>query len=119
DFCSWFLEWIKPEYGKTIEEQVYDKAVSFFDELLQILHPFMPFITEEIYHLLKERKDDLIVKQFAPVGNQNAETLAVGNKLKTIITAIRDAKAKNKLKPKEPVSLYIQTRDEGSYQSIK
>jgi valyl-tRNA synthetase len=119
DFCSWFLEWIKPEFGKAIDQKVYEKAVSFFDELLQILHPFMPFITEEIYHLLKERKGDLMVKQFNPVEKADNEILTVGNKLKNIITAVRDAKNKNHLKPKETVSLFIETNNEASYQTIK
>lgn len=119
DFCSWFLEWIKPEFGTAIEQTVYDKAVSFFDDLLQVLHPFMPFITEEIYHLLKERNDDLVVKQFAPVKEADAEILIVGNKLKNIITAVRDAKNKNHVKPKETISLFIETNDSDSYQRIK
>ena len=83
DFCSWFLEWIKPEYGTSISHEVYEKAVSYFDELLQLLHPFMPFITEEIYHLLKERNDDLMVKQFGPIHNTDPEILILGEKLKT------------------------------------
>jgi valyl-tRNA synthetase len=119
DFCSWFLEWVKPEFGKAIEQETYDKAISFFDELLRMLHPFMPFITEEIYHLLKERNDDLVIKQFSPVEKANREVLILGNKLKEVISAVRDAKAKNKMKPKEPVSLYIETGNESSYQSIK
>jgi valyl-tRNA synthetase len=119
DFCSWFLEWIKPEFGKAIEQKTYERAVLFFDELLQMLHPFMPFITEEIYHLLKERNDDLVVKQFSPIEKSNREVLIFGNKLKEVISAVRDAKAKNKLKPKEPISLYIETNNESSYQSIK
>ena len=119
DFCSWFLEWIKPEFGKAIDQKVYEKAVSFFDDLLQILHPFMPFITEEIYHLLKERKGDLMVKQFSPVEKADDEILIVGNKLKNIITAVRDAKNKNQVKPKETISLFIETNDSDSYQSIK
>ncbi len=119
DFCSWFLEWIKPEYGSSISQEVYEKAVSYFDELLQLLHPFMPFITEEIYHLLKERNDDLMVKQFGPINNTDPEILTLGEKLKTIISAIRDAKNKNNVKPKEPVSLFIETAEETSYQPIK
>jgi valyl-tRNA synthetase len=119
DYCSWFLEWIKPEYGKSIDQNVYEKAVSFFDDLLQILHPFMPFITEEIYHLLKERKADLMVKQFAPINQTDGEILALGDKLKNTISAIRDAKNKNNLKPKEPVSLFIETKEEPSFQKIK
>ncbi|MGN6602491.1 MAG: valine--tRNA ligase [Ginsengibacter sp.] len=119
DFCSWFLEWIKPEYGKSISHEVYERSVSYFDELLQLLHPFMPFITEEIYHLLKDRKDDLMVKQFGPVKESNPEILSLGNKLKNLITAVRDAKNKNNLKPKEAVSLYIETSDEKSFDLIK
>ncbi len=119
DFCSWFLEWIKPEFGKSIDQKVYEKAVSFFDHLLQILHPFMPFITEEIYHLLKERNDDLIVKQFAPVQEADVEILKLGDKLKNIITAVRDAKNKNNVKPKEKVSLFIETNEVDSYKSFK
>jgi valyl-tRNA synthetase len=119
DYCSWFLEWIKPEYGKAIEHDVYETAVSFFDELLHLLHPFMPFITEEIYHLLKEREDDITVKQFAPVANADIEFLVAGEKLKAIITAIRDTKNKNNIKPKEVISLFIETGNVSSYQPIK
>jgi len=119
DFCSWFLEWIKPEYGTSISHEVYEKAVSFFDELLQILHPFMPFITEEIYHLLKERNDDLMVKQFAPANSYDEAILHVGNKLKEVITAIREAKNKHQIKPKDAITLFIETTEETSYRSVK
>jgi valyl-tRNA synthetase len=98
---------------------VYEKSITFFDDLLQLLHPFMPFITEEIYHLLKERSDDLAVKQFPPVEKFDSEILNEGLKLKNVITSIRDAKNKNNLKPKEPVSLFIETAEESSYHLIK
>jgi valyl-tRNA synthetase len=113
------LEWIKPEYGKSIDTKTYEKAVSFFDDLLQMLHPFMPFITEEIYHLLNEREQDLMVKQFAPVGNSDVEILLLGSKLKGLITSIREARNKHQIKPKEPVNLFIETGDEHSYDQIK
>ena len=119
DFCSWFLEWIKPEFGHPIDQKVYEKALSFFDELLQILHPFMPFITEEIYHLLKDRKDDLMVKQFTTIQKPNNELLLVGNKLKEVISGIRDTKNKHQIKPKESITLFIETDNEASYQPIK
>ena len=119
DFCSWFLEWIKPEFGHAMDQKVYEKAVYFFDELLQILHPFMPFITEEIYHLLKERKDDLMIKQFSPVQKAEEKLLQSGNKLKELISAIRDAKHKNKIKPKDNITLFVETDDETSYQPIR
>ncbi|MEO5650015.1 MAG: class I tRNA ligase family protein [Ginsengibacter sp.] len=119
DFCSWYLEWIKPEFGKAIDRNVYEKTVLFFDRLLQVLHPFMPFITEEIYHLLKERKDDLIVKQFIAAGKADPDILKSGDKLKDLITSIRDARNKNNLKPKESISLFIETTDVISHQPLK
>ncbi|MEP6926469.1 MAG: valine--tRNA ligase, partial [Ginsengibacter sp.] len=119
DFCSWFLEWIKPEYGHPIDKGIYNAAVSFFEEVLQILHPFMPFITEEIYHLLKERNDDLIVKQFSVITPPNEEILQLGNKLKELITAIRDARNKNSIRQKDTIKLFIETEFEESYKSIQ
>ena len=53
DFCSWYLEWVKPGFEQPIDKAVYEKTVDFFEQLMQLLHPFMPFITEEIYHQLK------------------------------------------------------------------
>ncbi len=119
DFCSWFLEWIKPEYGHSIDKEIYNSAVSFFDDVLQLLHPFMPFITEEIYHLLKERNDDLIIKQFSAVNQPEKKILQIGNKLKELITSIRDARNKHHVKPKDTIKLFIETDDEKSYQPIK
>ncbi|HXS55608.1 MAG TPA: valine--tRNA ligase [Hanamia sp.] len=119
DFCSWFLEWIKPEFGKSIDNYTYEKAIHFFEELLQLLHPFMPFITEEIYHLLKDRNDDLVVKQFSKAKETNKELILVGNKLKELITGIRDAKNKHQIKPKELITLFIETEDESTFQPIK
>jgi valyl-tRNA synthetase len=56
EFSAWYLEMVKPEYQKPIDKATYDATVGYFDKLLKILHPFMPFITEEIWHLLEERK---------------------------------------------------------------
>ena len=119
DFCSWFLEWIKPGFEEQIAESVYLKTVSFFDDLLQLVHPFMPFITEEIYHLLKDRNDDLIVKQFSPAGKTDATILQQGNRLKEIITAIRDARNKHNIRQKETIKLHIETNDKSQYQAIE
>ncbi|MDQ6761452.1 MAG: class I tRNA ligase family protein, partial [Bacteroidota bacterium] len=119
DYCSWFLEWIKPSFGQVIQKEVYEKAIVFFEDILQLLHPFMPFITEEIYHLLKERNDDLVVKQFEPARSYDKEALLLGSKLKELITAIRDVRNKNNIKPKETVILYIESHDKSSYDVIK
>jgi valyl-tRNA synthetase len=119
DFCSWFLEWIKPGFEQQIPEYIYLKTVSFFESLLQLLHPFMPFITEEIYHLLKDRKDDIIVKQFSPPEKFDKEILQQGERLKELITAIRDARNKHNITPKDTIKLFIETDDKKSYQAIE
>ncbi|HVF97359.1 MAG TPA: valine--tRNA ligase, partial [Flavisolibacter sp.] len=109
DFCSWYLEWAKPGFEQPIDETVYQKTVFFFEQLMQMLHPFMPFLTEEMYHQLKDREDDLCVKQFMPPGEVNDAILKQGELLKQTITAIRDVRLKNTIKNKDAVTLYIQS----------
>jgi valyl-tRNA synthetase len=119
DFCSWYLEWVKPGFEQPITAAVYHKTIEFFTELLQLLHPFMPFITEEIYHLLKERTDDICQLQLTPVRKPGTTILAQGNLLKEAISGLRDARNKNQLKPKEEIVLHIQTAEQDTYHTIE
>ena len=119
DFCSWYLEWVKPGFEQPVDSIVYQKTIEYFTDLLQLLHPFMPFITEEIYHLLEERKIDLCMKQFPPVSKIDNDILQNGVLLKELITGLRDARNKNQLKPKETVQLHIQTDSKDAYTSIQ
>ncbi|HRI19572.1 MAG TPA: class I tRNA ligase family protein, partial [Panacibacter sp.] len=119
DFCSWYLEWIKPGFEQPIEALVYNRTVEFFEELMQLLHPFMPFITEEIFHLLKEQKDDLCIKQFTQLASAEHSILAKGGLLKKVISAIRDARNKNQIKPKDTIQLYVETSFDDNYKPIE
>jgi valyl-tRNA synthetase len=119
DFCSWYLEWVKPGFEQPIDKAVYEKTVGFFEELMQLLHPFMPFITEEIYHQLKERTDDITVKQYAAVKQADKNILLDAGLLKEVITAIRDARNKNQLKPKDTIRLHVLTENKKTYKSIE
>ena len=119
DFCSWYLEWIKPGFEQPMDTAVYKRTVQYFEELMQLLHPFIPFITEEIYHLLNEQKDDLCVKQNQPIKSVNDEITAAGELLKNVISALRDARNKNQLKPKETIKLHIHSENISSYQAIE
>ena len=119
DFCSWYLEWVKPGFEQPIDQQIYNKTVTYFEELMQLLHPFMPFVTEEIYHLLKENNDDLTVKQQSAAGSLQLAVLQQGKLLKEVITAVRESRNKNQLKPKETIQLFLQTDDETGYQNIE
>jgi len=118
DFCSWYLEWVKPGYEQPIDGVVYNKTVEFFTALMQLLHPFMPFVTEEIYHQLTERNDDICIKQYQPVSAPDLALLKRAQVLKQVITALREARAKNQLKPKDPITLYVQTSTPGVYHDI-
>jgi len=118
DFCSWYLEWVKPGFEQPIDSGIYNKTIAFFEELLQMLHPFMPFITEEIYHSLKEQKDDLIIKQSPDIQSPNTNLIAQADTLKELITSIRDTKQRNSIKPKDSIKLHIETADPSNYSTI-
>lgn len=119
DFCSWYLEWVKPGFEQPISQKTFSKTVHFFEELMQLLHPFMPFITEEVYHLLQVQKDNLTVKLFTSIENPDTNLLAGGSLLKEVITAIRDARNKNQLKPKEIIKLHIETGNSTAYKKFE
>jgi valyl-tRNA synthetase len=117
DFCSWYLEWVKPGFEQPIDKAVYEKTVSFFEELMQLLHPYMPFITEEIYHELKERTagDDITIKRLSAATAVNRQTIEAAGLLKEVITALRDVRVKNNIKPKETVQLFVETSHQQLY----
>ncbi len=128
DFCSWYLEWVKPAPEAPVSRAVYESTISFFERLLQLLHPYMPFITEDVYHQLKERQtgDDLMVSQIemmhyrnqTPIEAPDAEVLNDGSLLREVITAIRDIRVKNKLKSKDPLTLHIETANQAFYTRV-
>lgn len=117
DFCSWYLEWIKPAHDKSIAQKVYNATVDIFEQLLQLLHPYMPFVTEEIYHNLRSREagDDIMVRQLPTSLAENGEILKQGDMLQQLITAIRDTRNKNQLKPKDTIKLHVDTASKGLY----
>lgn len=121
DFCSWYLEWVKPAQGAPMSNHVYERTVDLYEHLLQLLHPYMPFVTEEIYHTLRDRKemDDLIVKQLPVYDSLNEEVLKSGAKLKQLITSIRDTRNKNQLKPKDTIQIWVDTAHHSFYELVQ
>lgn len=119
DFCSWYLEWVKPGFEQPIDAVIYKKTIGYFTELMQLLHPFMPFVTEEIYHLLEERSDDLCVKLAGKNIGTDAEILHKAAALKDIITGLRDVRNKQQIKPKESIELFIDTANKDTFSSIE
>jgi valyl-tRNA synthetase len=120
DFCSWYLEWAKPAQDAPVPAAMYEETLGIFESLLQLLHPFLPFVTEEIYHSLREgRNDDLMASSLPEITAPNPFSLQQGAFLKQLITAVRDARVKNNLKPKTPVRVSITAKSEALYQGIQ
>ncbi len=106
DFCGWYLEWVKPAYQKSLNAAYYEKTVSFFEDLLCWLHPFMPFVTEEIYHLLRVRPagDDVCIKQLLKGSPVNEQVLQTGETLRMFLTTGREFRQQQQLKNMEAIS---------------
>ena len=115
DFCSWYLEWVKPAPEQAMSAHVYEKTLDIYESLLQLLHPFLPFVTEEIYQLLRTQQDDLMSRQLAQSAPAHQELLAQGQLLQALITAVRDARVKNNLKPKDVIKLAVDTQQNALY----
>jgi valyl-tRNA synthetase len=123
DYCSWYLEWIKPGFEKPMDQQHLNRAIANFEILMERLHPFMPFVTEEIYHLLNENQStDLCIRQLDSsfvFRDSDREILQEAELLKAAITAIRDARLKAQIKNKDAVSLYATVTEKGTWNGIQ
>jgi valyl-tRNA synthetase len=125
DFCSWYLEWVKPVYGSTeMDGTVISATKRFFESLMKLLHPFIPFITEEIYHQIEEKKagDDICIAllqtTIEPLTPTQLSILAQGKLLQDAITAVRDTRNKAQLKMKETIELYVQSAEAAAYEIV-
>jgi valyl-tRNA synthetase len=107
DFCAWYLEIIKPEFSKPIDEATYLKTISYFENLLRLLHPFMPFITEELWHELNERKEKecIIVEAWPKASTFNEAIVKEASIAFDIITQVRNTRNAKGISPKEAVKL--------------
>lgn len=123
DFCSWYLEWVKPGFEKPMDQAHLDSVLNNFELLLERLHPFMPFVTEEIYHLLRTAQPiDLCVRQLDAAlqpHELDEKVLNEGELLKAAITAIRDARVKSQIKNKDAVALYCSSLERTSWEAIQ
>jgi valyl-tRNA synthetase len=108
-FSAWYLEMVKPEYQKPIDKITYNATCFFFDKLLKVLHPFMPFITEEIWQLMEERKDgeSIMVSQM-PVGNEFSDNIISDFEFaEEVIMRIRNIRKDKNVANKDKVDFYV------------
>ena len=109
DFCSWYLEMVKAPMNQPIDAVTYNATVSFFENLMKILHPFMPFITEDIWHLLQERQDgdDIIIAQQPKQQDVDNEILNQFIFTQDVINNIRKIRAEKNISMKEAIELIV------------
>ena len=119
DFCAWYLEMIKPAYQQPIDKETYGITITYFENILKILHPFMPFITEELWHdeLFGERAklDCCIVAQLPSNGEINAQSLSSIEIIKQVIAQIRNIRNNKQLSPKETLELFVKASQSINY----
>lgn len=118
DYCAWYLEWIKPAADESISKAELDAATDIFGELMVLLHPFMPFVTEEIYQQLRPKAGSILDALIPEPQTTNTQTLAQGKLLQEMITAVRDLRNKLQLKPKDSIALYYESRQAQFYTSM-
>ena len=115
DFCSWYLEMIKPGFEQPISREIYDATMNFFDELMVLLHPMMPFITEEVWQNVKERKDgeSIMTASWPTFEGQNPDLIGFGEKMQGLVSGIRNLRSQQGMSPKDAVEVYIASQDKG------
>lgn len=113
DFCGWYLEMIKPGYEQPIDKVTLDATINFFEKLLQIMHPFTPFITEELWHLIKERKDgdDIIISKWPTAGKSDGNILKQFDVASEIISNIRNVRKQNNIANKIQITLSVKENE--------
>lgn len=118
EFSGWYLEIIKPEYKKPIDRITFDATIKVFDKLLKVIHPFMPFITEEIWQLLLERKDgeSIMVAPFPEVKKYNKDLITSFESIKETISAIRTYRKRKDIPNKKTLNLQVRP-DKDSFDS--
>ncbi|MBC7451517.1 MAG: valine--tRNA ligase, partial [Cytophagales bacterium] len=120
DLCSWYLEMIKPDFGKPIDAKTYEETVQIFEQILQIVHPFMPFITEELWHEIKERdeKDCVIISKWPVAAAYSQEILNGGNTIMEVVTQLRNIRSAKQIAKDVRPQLYIKAESQNIYQSF-
>ncbi len=124
DFCSQYLEMVKPAYtdgqAQPIDKATYDATIAFFDELMRLAHPWIPFISEEIWQNLapRDENDSICIQSFPQGGEASADILADFEILSDLVTWIRNTRQSKQLSPKESLPLSVKTRQKERYSNL-
>lgn len=121
DFCAWYLESIKPDFiegvSLPLDTYTYEKTIAFLEDILKIIQPWTPFLAEEIWHLLKERKetDCVVMAQWPKINNVDEQVLGEFEVVKEIVQAVRNIRAQKQLSPKEKLQVIERSEAQHSY----
>lgn len=109
DFCSWYLEMVKAPMGQSIDKATYDATIAFFENLMKLLHPFMPFITEEIWHAIAERKDgeDIIIAQQPDIHPVDSDILSHFDTAQQVINNVRKVRSEKSIPFRDAIRLVV------------
>ncbi len=115
EFSGWLLEMVKPPYQKPIDAKTYADVVDLFDQVLRLMHPFMPFITEEIWQLLSEREEgeSIMISQIPKVKKYDSELLATFDDVKEAVSGVRKIRKEKNIAFKDAIELSVQKGDKG------
>jgi len=117
DFCGWMLEMVKPAYQQPIDAKTYNKVMAIFEENLKIVHPFMPFLTEDIWHYIKERtpEEALIIAKWPEVKPINSTLIAEFEFASEVITGIRNIRTQKNIAFKDAITCSVVNNESVSH----
>jgi valyl-tRNA synthetase len=122
DFCSWYLEMIKPGYEQPIDAKTMEATKDFFEQILKVIQPYTPFIAEELWHLIRERQegDDIIIAAWPTVKEPATDILASFELASEVITNIRNVRKQNNIATKVKMDLFVKenTSVDRSFDSV-
>ena len=120
EFASWYLEIVKPGYGQPVDLKTYNATLEFFDVLLKILHPFMPFITEELWQQLSKRKDgeSIMMQPLPQPENFDENIIKEFETVKEIVAGIRSVRLQKNIPNKEVLKLLVNGKDNTNFYSV-
>ena len=107
DFCSLYLEIIKPEYQQPIDRKTYESTIKFLDDILKLLHPFMPFLSEELWHQIKDREEDIIISSWPKNKDIDEQLINDFENTIEIVSGVRNIRKQKNIAKKEKLELLI------------
>lgn len=121
DFCGWYLEMVKPDYQTPTDKTTYEASISLLENVLKIVHPFMPFITEEIWANIREREegDYIVIAEYPKAKTYNQELLADTKHIQEVVSAVRNIRNAKQIAKKDSLELFVKTSNQDLFKKYE